>query len=108
MKFHFAFFPTALFLGSVFAREEHHGHRKLAVLKDEKPIIPEAYMVVFNDYINETVKDSLFDTVEMFGGIITQEYHESFYGIAIQDASGELLDEILEHPDVERVVPVSK
>lgn len=105
MKLLFFFIQAVLLLGSVFSRSLH---RKLDVIEDDTTVIHEAYVVVFDDNISAESKESIVISVEMSGGTIMYEYYDSFNGIAIEDASDDCLDEILDHPDVIRVMPVRK
>lgn len=105
MKLLFFFIQAVLLLGSVFSRSLH---RKLDAIEDDTAVIHEAYVVVFDDNISAESKESIIFSLEMSGGTIKYEYYDSFIGIAIEDASDDFLDEILDHPDVIRVMPVRK
>ena len=95
-------------MGSVFSRMGKSLHRKLDALDYDTTVVPEAYVVVFDDNISAESKESIFFSLEMSGGTIKYEYYDSFNGIAIEDASDDFMDEILDHPDVIRVMPVRK
>jgi hypothetical protein len=88
------------------ARNLRTSHRKLTVLGDSVPVIPKSYIVVLDDDVIAAAKGSLIDTIRMSGGIVTFQYQDSFNGLATQDVSEDLLNTILDHPDVARVVPV--
>ena len=98
--------------------EHHHDtryqrHRKLATVTTDTVVLTNSYVIVFNE---TTVQDVTFKTAQYSGSLpsymtsdafITHEYNDAIVGLTMNNVNDELLTDLLDDPDVVRIVPVS-